>query len=166
MAGDGRYGGLTNRVSDIVHGASLIEPAVIELRQFTMADYDAVYALWRDAGPGVNLRSSDQRDEVSKKLTRDPDLMLVAEGGGRVVGVIMGAWDGRRGWLHHLAVDRDHRRCGIAQTLVNQVEEHLRAKGCLKVNLLVFRDNEAARHLYAELGYQEMTPIVAMGKEL
>jgi ribosomal protein S18 acetylase RimI-like enzyme len=136
------------------------------LREFTMDDYDAVYALWRDAGPGVELRPSDERDEVAKKLERDPDLFIVAEEEGCVVGVIMGAWDGRRGWLHHLAVAH-HARCrGIGSALITEVERRLRAKGCLKVNLLVVADNEVARRLYARLGYDDMADVVAMGKEL
>lgn len=131
-----------------------------------MQDYDAVYALWRDAGPGVHLRPSDERPQVEKKLTRDADLFLVAELEGRIVGVIMGAWDGRRGWLHHLAVDPAYRGRGIATALLREVEARLKAKGCIKINLLVFRDNLAARRLYEHLGYQEMTPVIAMGKEL
>lgn len=35
-----------------------------------------------------------------------------------------------------------------------------------KVNLLVHRDNEAARRLCRTLGYDEMTSFVAIGKEL
>jgi len=136
------------------------------LREFTLDDYDAVYALWRDAGPGVSLRPSDERGEVAKKLTRDPGLFLVAEEEGSIVGVIMGAWDGRRGWLHHLTVAQDARGRGIASALVTEVERRLKAKGCLKVNLLVFAGNEAARRLYRRLGYDDMTPIAAMGKEL
>lgn len=136
------------------------------LRPFRMDDYDAVLALWQNAGPGVSVRPSDRRPEVAKKLERDPDLFLVAEREGRVVGVILGAWDGRRGWLHHLAVDAAHRQAGIGSALIAEVEARLRAKGCLKVNLLVWADNEAARRLYARLGYQEMDGLVAMGKEL
>lgn len=138
----------------------------MNLRGFSLDDYDAVYALWRDAGGGVSLRPSDERDEIAKKLSRDPDLFLVAEEDGRVVGVIVGAWDGRRGWLHHLAVAPDRRGRGIASALVAEVERRLKAKGCLKVNLLVFSGNEAARRLYRRLGYDDMTGIVAMGKEL
>jgi len=135
------------------------------LRGFTMDDYEAVYALWRDAGQGVSLRPSDERVEVAKKLSRDPDLFLVAEDGGRVVGAIVGGWDGRRGWLHHLAVSHDARGRGIGAALVIEVERRLKEKGCLKVNLLVHGSNEAARRLYQRLGYDEMTGIVAMGKE-
>jgi len=131
-----------------------------------MDDYPAVYALWQEAGPGVRLRPSDSAPEVAKKLERDPDLFLVAEAEGRIVGVIMGAWDGRRGWLHHLAVAEAYRGQGIGAALVREVEDRLRAKGCLKVNLLVRAENVAARRLYERLGYEEMAGIIAMGKEL
>lgn len=138
----------------------------MQIRQFTVDDYEAVYALWKSLVPAISLRPSDRREEIEKKLARDPDLFLVAEEDGRVVGVIMGAWDGRRGWLYHLAVAPDYQDRGIGTALLAQVEERLRAKGCLKVNLLVHRDNEGARRLYKRLGYEEMAPFVAMGKEL
>jgi ribosomal protein S18 acetylase RimI-like enzyme len=132
-----------------------------------MDDYDTVLALWQAAGPGIEVRPSDARPEIAKKLGRDPDLFLVAEDSqGDVMGVIMGAWDGRRGWIHHLAVEESHRNCGIGAILIKAVEEALRAKGCLKVNLLVRRDNEAAMRLYRRLGYSDMSTIAAMGKEL
>lgn len=137
-----------------------------QLRPFTLDDYPAVLALWQTAGPGIEVRPSDALAEIAKKMKRDPDLFWVAEEGGAVVGVIMGAWDGRRGWLHHLAVAEGHRGQGIASALVHQVEQRLRAKGCLKVNLLVRASNTAARRLYERLGYVEMPMLVAMGKEL
>ena len=136
------------------------------IRSFCMADHAAVYALWGAAGPGVNLRPSDEPDEIAKKLTRDPELFLVAESEGEIVGVIMGAWDGRRGWLHHLAVAPGMRRQGIARALIQAVEEGLREKGCLKVNLLMFDENDAALQLYERLGYVRMDTIVALGKTL
>ena len=136
------------------------------IRGFTMDDYAVVYGLWHNAGPGISLRPSDQPEEVERKLSRDPDLFLVAEEDGRVVGVVMGGWDGRRGWVHHLAVDPAHRRRGIGTALLMELEARLKAKGCLKANVLVHRDNKAASCLYKRMGYQEMTPIISMGKEL
>jgi ribosomal protein S18 acetylase RimI-like enzyme len=137
-----------------------------QLRPFALDDYPAVLALWQAAGPGLEVRPSDAQPEVAKKLARDPDLFLVAQAEGVVVGVIMGAWDGRRGWLHHLAVAQDYRDRGVASALVSEVEQRLRAKGCLKVNLLVQASNLAARRLYERLGYAEMPAMIALGKEL
>jgi len=131
-----------------------------------MDDYSSVFALWRDAGPGIQVRPSDSRDEVAKKLDHDPDLFWVAQVGDRVVGVIMGGWDGRRGWLHHLTVDARYRRQGIATALVRTIEERLAAKGCLKINLLVRGYNVGARDFYHSLGYDDMIGILPMGKEL
>lgn len=136
------------------------------VRPFLMDDYPAVCALWRDAGPGLALRPSDEPEEVAKKLRRDPDLFLIAEEEGQVVGVIMGAWDGRRGWIHHLAVHADWRGQGIGSALLNEVEARLKAKGCLKVNLMVRKENTAAQGLYRRLGYEDMSSILLMGKEL
>lgn len=136
------------------------------VRPFVMDDYPVVLTLWRDAGPGLTLRPSDEPEEVAKKLGRDPDLFLIAEEEGQVVGVIMGAWDGRRGWIHHLAVLANNRKQGIGSALLNEVESRLKAKGCLKVNLMVHKENTAAQGLYRRLGYNDMSSILLMGKEL
>jgi ribosomal protein S18 acetylase RimI-like enzyme len=136
------------------------------IRPFEMQDYPAVLRLWQTAGAGVTIRPSDSPEEVAKKCARDGELFLVAEQEGQIIGVIMGAWDGRRGWLHHLAVNTAHRGRGVASSLVRAVEEGLRAKGCLKVNLLVSLANEEARALYRSLGYAEMHGFLPMGKEL
>lgn len=138
----------------------------LSIRPFAMADYEAVFALWQSSAPGIEIRPSDSRAEVEKRCARDRDLFLVAEREDRLVGVVMGGWDGRRGWIHHLAVAADAQGQGVASALVGKLEERLNALGCLKVNLLVRRGNEAARGLYAHLGYQEAPALVAMGKEL
>ncbi len=67
-------------------------------------DYPTVYALWNAAGPGIHVRRSDDPDQIVSKLERDPDLFLLAELDGQVVGTVLGGFDGRRGMVYHLAV--------------------------------------------------------------
>ncbi|MBU4225890.1 MAG: GNAT family N-acetyltransferase, partial [Chloroflexi bacterium] len=69
--------------------------------------------MWSLAGPGIHLRRSDEPDEIQKKLQRDPDLFLVAEYNGMVVGAVLGGFDGRRGLVYHLAVAENHRNRGV-----------------------------------------------------
>jgi len=138
----------------------------VAIRPFEMSDYDAVYALWRSGAPGIELRPSDSRAEVARRCQRDRELFLVALLDEHIPGVVMGGWDGRRGWIHHLAVSPQVRGQGIARALVYDLEDRLARVGCFKVNLLVRQENAAARNLYAGLGYSEMASLVAMGKEL
>jgi len=138
----------------------------LRIREFTLDDYDAVLALWRQAGPGVHLRTSDSRAEIAKKQKRDPDLFLVAEKDGQLVGTVLGGWDGRRGLAYHLAVDPAYRGRGIGRALMAELERRFRAKGCLRYYMLVARDNAAALAFYERLGYERMDDIVPIGRTL
>lgn len=138
---------------------------MIQLREFILDDYDAVYALWQNAGPGVGISRSDTREEIAKKLQRDPDLFLVAEDDGRIIGTVIGGYDGRRGLIYHLAVQQSYRNRGIGKRLMAEVEKRLAAKGCLKSYLLVARENGGVIEFYNRLGWEAMA-VTLMGKTL
>ena len=136
------------------------------LRPFDLArDYEAVLALWRHAGPGVSLSASDSREALALKLTRDPDLFLVAEDAGQIIGTIIGAFDGRRGMVYHLAVAPEHRHRGVGTQLLTAVEKRLRERGCRRCYLMVLPENTSAQEFYRRQGW-EIMPVYLMGKEL
>lgn len=142
-----------------------LPPGVI-IRTFRFPeDYAAVFDLWSRAGPGVHLGRSDAPEEIAKKLQRDPELFLVAEADGRIVGAVMGGFDGRRGLIYHLAVDPAYRRRGIGTALMAELERRLVALGCLRAYLLVVEDNHEVVDFYRRLGWEPM-PVVTMGKTL
>jgi hypothetical protein len=57
----------------------------------------------------------------SKKLRRDPDLFLVAELDGRMIGTVIGGFDGRR---PDLSPGRrlEHRQSGLGARLMDEVK--------------------------------------------
>jgi ribosomal protein S18 acetylase RimI-like enzyme len=127
-------------------------------------DLQLVLDLWRNAGPGVQLSPSDEPDALQQKLERDPELFLIAENNeGLVVGTVLGGYDGRRGLVYHLAVDKDHRRRGIGEALMVELEARLKAKGCYKCYLLVAPDNADAIDFYKRRGWDTMEHRI-MGK--
>jgi ribosomal protein S18 acetylase RimI-like enzyme len=139
----------------------------LAIRQFRFPeDYEDVYALWAQAGTGIHLRQSDEPEEIAKKLERDPDLFLVAVVEGRIIGSIMGGFDGRRGMMYHLAVAQAFRQQGIASQLVDELESRLKAKGCLRYYLLVTKDNPQAIRFYENRGWKHMSDLLAYGKAL
>lgn len=128
---------------------------MLRIRQFRWSDYDAVAAVWTAAGRDVVPRA-----ELAAKLTRDPELFLVGEARGDVVAVVLGTYDGRRGWILRLAVHPAHRRRGIASRLVDELERRFAALGCPRVNLLVMPDNAAGLRFWQALGYLPMPDVL------
>ena len=141
--------------------------AAFQIREFHFPeDYDSVLDLWRGIEKGVHVGRSDSLAEIEKKITRDPDLFLVAESDGDIVGSVLGGFDGRRGLIYHLSVAASFRGQGIGSHLMDEVESRLRAKGCLKCYLLVTLDNSEVGGYYQRRGWQHMHNIHLYGKEL
>ena len=65
----------------------------------------------------------------------------------------MGAWDGRRGWIYHLAVDAAWRGRGAGRALLEEAERRLAALGCPKVLLMVREGNLDVAGFYLRQGY-------------
>ncbi|MFZ6030914.1 MAG: GNAT family N-acetyltransferase [Chloroflexota bacterium] len=136
------------------------------IREFNLSsDLAAARALWDASAPGVRLGRSDTPEELQKKIRRDPDLFLVAEDAGVLIGTVIGGFDGRRGTIYHLAVARAYRGQGVGRALMAEVERRLKEKGCTRAYLMVIKGNEAAR-FYENLGWSVMTNVDTFAKDL
>ena len=139
----------------------------LRIREFHYPeDYPAARLLWENAGPGIQLRRSDDSEEIRKKLQRDPDLFLVAEADGKMLGTVVGGFDGRRGMVYHLAVSEFYRKQGIGESLMDELEHRLKSKGCIRCYLLVTLENEGAMHFYQKRGWTHMNNTYTYGKDL
>lgn len=127
------------------------------IREFIFPDdYPAVLGLWQAAGAGIHVGISDTAEEIARKLARDPDLFLLAEQAGEILGSVLGGFDGRRGMVYHLAVKESYRRLGIATALMEELERRLRQKGCRKAYLMVVPGNQSGIEYYEKQGWYAM----------
>ncbi len=123
----------------------------IRILKYRIDDYDQVISLWQSVGLIMSRSNSPQG--LARLIKRGADLFLVAYAGDRIIGTIMGRFDGRRGWINHLAVAPDRQNCGLGTLLVRRVEERLKLKSCDKVNLLIEPANASVQSFYEKLGY-------------
>jgi GNAT superfamily N-acetyltransferase len=129
-------------------------PVPIELRDYRHGDGDALRSLWQEAGlSGVG----DDDRSLDAFARRNPGLLLLATAGEDLAGSALGSWDGRQGWLYHVATAKTHRRKGIATRLVRRLEQRLRALGCPKVNLFVCDGTDDAEPFWTSTGYAAST---------
>ena len=123
------------------------------IRPMTLDDYDRVYALWMSCkNMGFN-DVDDSRDGIARYLRRNPATCFVAEVDGVLAGVILSGHDGRRGFIHHMAVAEAFRRRGVATALLGRALDALKDEGITKVALLVFRTNEAGNAFWEKMGF-------------
>ena len=124
----------------------------VDVRDLTADDGDRVRTFWLACG--IRIRPGDDDRSLAAFSERNPGLVIVGEDRGRIVGTALAGWDGRRGWLYHVAVHPDERRRGIATKLVRLLEERLRERGCHKVNLIVWEGEERAMAFWTAIGYE------------
>ncbi len=119
---------------------------------FQMVFYEAVIALWQRY-EGVGLSSADSRESIQFYLARNPGMSFVALYDAQIVGAILCGHDGRRGYIHHLAVDPQHRRKGIGRSLVDNCMQALQEIGIQKCHLFIFHENDNGRAFWEGIGW-------------
>ncbi|MGZ5005127.1 MAG: GNAT family N-acetyltransferase [Chthoniobacterales bacterium] len=136
----------------------------ITTREFLMDDYDAAIALWKKI-EGVEICEGDSREEIRGYLARNPGLSRVAEENGVMAGAALCGYDGRRGFIYHLAVAQQFRGRGVGKRLLDDCLRGLRAAGLPRAIILVARDNPLGREFWLRNGWEEIDAI-AMSHEL
>jgi ribosomal protein S18 acetylase RimI-like enzyme len=133
---------------------------------FTLDAYEKVMTLWKES-EGIGLSGADSKESIRFYLERNPDMSLVAkDANGTLVGAALCGHDGRRGYIHHLAVRSDHRRQGIGRRLVEECLSRLQAAGIQKCHLFIFGHNASGIEFWKSLGWTPRTDIGVISKDI
>jgi putative acetyltransferase len=128
-------------------------------------DYEPVLALWHEA-EGMGLSRADTREKIGRYLERNPEMSLVAFSvEGELAGAVLCGHDGRRGFLHHLAVRVRFRGQGLGRAMVERCMGKLAADGIDKCHLFVYARNQSGREFWKCTGWNERPELVLMSKD-
>ena len=130
-----------------------MSPEVI--RPVLTEELPAVLSFWKETE--VTPPSVTDSIEGLTILMRQPAaLLLVATIDGKIVGSVIGGWDGWRGNIYRLAVAPAHRRKGIARRLVAEIGKALFERGAQRLSALVEHEHPWAMEFWRavrDLGY-------------
>jgi N-acetylglutamate synthase len=133
----------------------------VDLLPMTDCDLEPLLQFWSRT-EGVWLNESDTPEHLREFLGRNPGLSLVARDGHQITGAVLCGHDGRRGYLHHLAVAPGHRKQGLGRRLVEQCLAALSERGILKCNIFLYADNEPGALFWARCGWARRSDLVMM----
>jgi ribosomal protein S18 acetylase RimI-like enzyme len=119
------------------------------IRPARSEEVEQVLGLWREAETTPSI--TDTREEVLKLLAEPAAVLLVAEADGRLVGTVIGGWDGWRGNIYRLAVAPGYRRRGLARLLVAEADRSLHRLGARRITALVEGDHPWATDFWDSL---------------
>jgi ribosomal protein S18 acetylase RimI-like enzyme len=130
----------------------------MQIDELSASDYDAAYALWSRI-EGMGLSSADERAPIERYLARNPGISTAARSEGRLVATVLAGHDGRRGYLHHVAVEPAFRGRGVGRAVVERTIERLRAEGIRRCHLFIFVTNQSGQSFWRAVGWQERTDL-------
>lgn len=135
------------------------------IEPMTINHYNEVIALWK-ASENVGLSRADKRENIKLYLARNPAMSFVAKDNGEIIGAALCGHDGRRGYLHHLAIAESYRKKGIGRKLAERCMESLKNAGIQKCHLFVFLTNTEGKAFWCKIGWSLRSDIRVESKEL
>ncbi len=132
----------------------------LKIELFTLRYYHDIIDLWKRSG--IEVGSSDTKDEIAKILKRNPDLFLIGKEDGKVVAVVIGAFDGRRGYVHHLAIDPNYQKKGYGKMMMDELIERFCKEKVHKVHLFIEKHNKEVVDFYKKLRWNIREDLIMM----
>ena len=128
-----------------------------DIRVARADEAEALLQLWRLTGSGPSV--TDTPEHLRMLTHQAPDLFLVAEMEGRLVGSVLGGWDNWRGHIYRLAVHPDFRRRGLARGLTAEIEKRLRDRGAKRIYALASTKQGMGVKFWDSLPYEKSKDI-------
>ena len=135
------------------------------IETMSLHDFDEVIALWRST-EGVGLNESDSREGIALYLTRNRGMSFVVRDGHAIIGAVLCGHDGRRGYLHHLAVAKAHRKMGIGKALVAACLHQLEREGISRCNIFLLANNTAGEAFWKQNGWSARADLSVMQRPI
>ena len=118
--------------------------------------YQELIDFWKNT-EGLWAGDDDSYENLKIFLKRNPRLNFIAVSENKIVGTLKCSHDGRRGFLHHLAVKKEFRKEGIARELINKFLANLQ-QACInkdRVRVFVLDTNKPALEFWKHNGFTE-----------
>jgi len=122
------------------------------MEEMDIDDYSEIFALWK-CDANIRLSAADSYDKIKLFLDRNPHTNYVLRHDAKIIGTILCGNDGRRGYFHHLYVDKSFRGKGYGKTLLDKGIEELKNIGILKGHIFVFPTNHNGQAFWMKMGF-------------
>ncbi len=129
-------------------------------------DLPKVQDVWRAVN--IDLAFSDKHEELVKMIKFNPGLCLVLKDTLKsdILGAVLGGFDGRRGWIHHLAIHPSIQGKKYGTLLMDELLRRFEERNVAKLKIEIFKSNKDVIKFYKKLGWEHRTDLSTMSLTL
>lgn len=120
-----------------------------------ISEYDRILELWDQCDLPYKPEGRDTKENIAKEIKEQPEYWIGAYDGKKLIGIIVGTDDGRKGWINRLAVDKNYRGQGIGTKLVKLLEQEFEDKGFKIWAALIEPDNPEGMEFFEKMGFED-----------
>lgn len=125
----------------------------MKIRNYDNRDYPEVVSILKDSDLFDDVWDSE--DNLKSMTVKNPQSILVAEDGGKVIGNIFIIHYGKKvSYLFRLAVRKEVREKGIGSALIKKAEEVIKQRGATEVGLYVDSGNLNLQDFYKKRSFK------------
>ena len=142
-----------------------------EFKTAIEVDPQKIIDFWKQNDITLSVTDNKQELEIARNIF--PQLFIIAlekngefENDYKIAGTVWGNFDGRRGFIVHLATRKDLRGIGLGKELMRRVEQEFKKLNCYKIHLFVEVHNLKVVDFYKKLGYKLRDDVVLMSKTI
>jgi len=136
----------------------------IEITTYSQTDYSEVIKLWLRAG--LSLSYSDTESELNRFAKFCKESFFIMRYHEVIIGSVIGSFDGRRGYINHLAIDPRYQHQGLGSRLMTHLENWYREHNVVKIHLMIERENAEVGDFYEKEGWYYRDDLILMSKTL
>jgi ribosomal protein S18 acetylase RimI-like enzyme len=127
------------------------EDHALNIEPIEERDIPEVIALWQRCGS--TRPWNDPAADIALARKEANSTILLGRNDGVLVASVLVGHDGHRGWVYYVTADPEHRFKGYGRAIMSAAEHWLRARGILKLQLMVRKDNAKVHAFYRSIGY-------------
>lgn len=124
------------------------------IREMKIEDYEEVYKMWQITTKRA-LSKADEKPQMERYLRHNAGMSQVAVIDGKIVGTVLAGHDGRRGFIHHMAVVPEYRRRRIGHALAETAIKKIGEQGIDKTHIFCYQNNETGQSFWRDFGFEK-----------
>jgi ribosomal protein S18 acetylase RimI-like enzyme len=130
---------------------------VLTITSIEDSDIPEVTRLWQRCG--LTREWNDPAGDIALARKENNATVLLGRSDGALVASVLVGHDGHRGWVYYVSVDPDHRFKDYGREIMTAAEDWLRARGIVKLQLMVRGNNAKVHAFYEKLGYYDQNRV-------